>query len=66
MWLGSGGLVAFARGTRIRLLLFQGALFENHFELSPKASALSPLCQEPRPAEQRRGQSAEAISEPSF
>lgn len=61
-----GGCLPLPRGARILLLLFHGALFENHFEIPPKASALSPLCQEPQPAEQRRGQSAEAISEPSF
>lgn len=66
MWLGSGELLAFARGTRMLLLLFHCALFGSHFEISPKARALSPLCQEPQPAEQRRGESAEAISEPGF
>lgn len=36
MWLGSGELSAFARGTRMLLLLFHGALFGNHFEIPPK------------------------------
>lgn len=31
-----GGCLPLPRGTRILLLLFHGALFENHFEIPPK------------------------------
>lgn len=56
-----GELVAYARATRILLLLFLAALFGNHFEISPKVHTQNPLCQESRRAKQKQGVSGEAI-----
>lgn len=62
MWLGSGACQG-AKGSAVTFFMvhYLGTILN-----SPKAGAVSPVCQEPWPAVQRRGRSAEAISEPGF